>query len=531
MTTPGPSSTSGGTSLPDRSLPERSLGQEPRRSRGGALVAAVVFVLLTAVPGVLYAAGVRAPSIDNRTVTPVPDRDAVLALDDAALAQLSDHLAETVPGRDLAVRLDAWTDLNVLRRSPNPDVVLGRDGWLFLRDTLAVPCQGVDRVGLVRSEMARATAMVESTGRRFTTVVAPDKGTIYPDRLRDVDEDYPCLAQVSSAIETRLEEDPPPGYQPFWRDVRDAAAASDEPIYFASDTHWTTTGSVEMAEAIVTGVDRSLLDDASRTLRDEESIPGDLSVLLGLVRTERETPVVFSRPGVDWNLRRGDSLAGVPDEVHPIDVNILEATGGRVAEGRTFLWHDSFANMVRPQLAPFFEQLVMVRKHPLAEGWVADLIASSDTVVYETVERELFNRWDGELVVAQLAWALRDDLDHTTLTVAPDADGWFTLPRDRFDILAVAPGLVPETPVGAAASQEADPDAVGGSVPTTFRLEVEGGTVEVLRHQRSITATTPRLFDLSRAGDDLSRVRVVDSAGEPVTVGTVALVATDTPAP
>lgn len=470
-------------------------------------VAAGAFLALITVPGVLYVAGGRAPNLDNRTPTPPPPLASVAELDLEALSQLQDHLGETVPGRGLAVRTDAWADLNILRESPNPDVLLGQDGWLFLASSIDVPCEWQDEMDAVRREMERAAALVESTGRRWVTAVAPDKSMLYADRL-DGRADTECVTAFTDAIQAELEADPPTGYVPTWDALREAEAASSEPIFHVHDTHWTSEGASVFARSVIGAMAPELLEDATFTAVDGGEHVGDLTTLYGFPEGRPARIVSVERPGVETTIAGGYADATQQD-VTAGDAVTIRSEGGEVIDGRTVYWHDSFGEIALPQMAPFLGHAVALRKLPLARPWVSDVLAESDTIVYETVQRWLVPRWTDGAIVGQLAWAFRDELP--TRTATPDADGWIPVDPEAFDVIAVQQDQLAEEFRG---------------IP--MRLEMRGSE-ERPAPQRDRDDDTPLIYDLS-GHPGVTHVRLVTNDGEHVTPAELTMITTGTSA-
>ena len=82
-----------------------------------------------------------------------------------------------------------WSELNVryLGTSIAEDVVLGRDGWLYFGDTLP-DYAGTDpmterEVFSAARNLALAQEYCESRGAEFLFTVAPNKNSLYPERM------------------------------------------------------------------------------------------------------------------------------------------------------------------------------------------------------------------------------------------------------------------------------------------------------------------------------------------------------------
>lgn len=451
----------------------------PPGSLRGARAAAIAFLLLVAVPPVAYALGVRPAATENRARTTPPDAASVARLEPDALAQLTDHLVDALPGRDAAVRADAWLDLTVFGTSPTEDVLIGADDWLFLRATVDAPCRSDAAIAAMGDELDRAADLVARTGRHLHTLVAPDKATMYPGRLPDVPAAEGCGQAFGDQIRRVLEPAPPMGYVPFWSSLEDLRDRAGEPIYFASDTHWRTEGSLVMVEAIVDAMDDSLFDTAVPRRRPPVEFQGDLTLLTGLPRTEVEAALVLDRPGITWESARRRDVPEVGPGVPGLDASRLSATGGEVVTDRVTMLHDSFAYMTPPQLGPFFAELFMIRKHAATVPWVAGILQGSEHIVFEVVERDAWSRIVEDRLAGSVAAALRDDLPTTSTWLRPaETDGWAPLELRAGDVV-VAPAAVDEPVDGA------------------FTLEIRGpdGRIVALRSQRGARAGEELVFD------------------------------------
>ena len=117
--------------------------------RRRSLIISIFFLSVVAVPLALFAVGLRPEPLDNRPVSVTPE----LTLDNLLSGDFGTegdrYLEDALPGRDVAVRVDAEIDL-ALQDSPSPEVAIGWDDWLFLRESLDQEClTDEDVAGLV----------------------------------------------------------------------------------------------------------------------------------------------------------------------------------------------------------------------------------------------------------------------------------------------------------------------------------------------------------------------------------------------
>ena len=124
---------------------------------------------------------------ENREPAPLPawphDRESLAAWPDAFTKYFADHFAF----RSQLVRWQSRFRVQVLRSSTTPDVILGRDGWLFYgTDGAAEDYSGSRPFTEIELEAWRDTLQhtqdwLQQQGIDYVFAVAPDKHVIYPE--------------------------------------------------------------------------------------------------------------------------------------------------------------------------------------------------------------------------------------------------------------------------------------------------------------------------------------------------------------
>lgn len=311
-----------------------------------------VFAACLVAPLALYVAGGRSEPVDNRRPVERPALDAAGLLDTEVTGAFDAYFDDAFPLRDEAIELDSRLD-RALGDSSNPDVVLGRGGWLFLRSSIDQPCRTPAEIAALVEALERADRLVAATGRSLVNVIAPDKASIFPDRLADEPTCVLANAEQLSTLDTSatvvmaLEE-------------TRVVAAADDRAYRRLDTHWTARGATPTAAAVI-----ELL--APGTWRDDAIVPaepidsvGDLSVLLGLGESEPEVrarshpgpepATTAQRPYVD----RDGAI------VEWIDIADSSTAWSGAIGGRTVLLHDSFGDRVADLVGDYFAAVTTV---------------------------------------------------------------------------------------------------------------------------------------------------------------------------
>jgi alginate O-acetyltransferase complex protein AlgJ len=349
---------------------------------GFALLAIAFF----ATPIAARMIGITAESFENRPFATAPKPSQGWD----AFAQTTQFLVDRMPLRKQAVEANTriWTDVfNTTPRYGGPQqaaaegplpagapaddgqlsraeeaaqVLRGRDGWLFVHAELNASCAPPLPLPAALAQWRRLLTAIRSERTRAVLVVAPDKGTIYPERLPDLPEGA-CVEAGKRKLWELLERvERPEGLMALRDDLRRLKRGAGDDLYARKDSHWTTVGSLALTRAVVEGLGNGRVAVRPGDVEDPgpTEYTGDLTNLLGAPETDMQEQRTIAR---DRDAPR------IP--------------------GRTLLIGDSYSQGPVPQLVHYFEDLrILTWQAPAPE--LARGIRAADTVVLETVERE-----------------------------------------------------------------------------------------------------------------------------------------------
>jgi hypothetical protein len=363
----------------------------------------VAFVVALVLPGLAMTAGVRPAALEARRVATLPRLDADSLGEPATYAAIDRWLADRFPARNQAVGAHAAIDYGLLGGSTTPNVVVGRDGWLFTRTELEPVCTFTP--DQVLAALDRVAAALSERGLDVRLIVPPDKHTIYPDEvvpgsgLGDA-----CTDDRRAAMQAGMAARPAHAIELWARIAAERAAHPETPLYFRQDTHWTPLGAVIATRALVEALAHGVWDETQMPVEGFASYNTDLSRIMGLPAKER-IPRLVVRPGVDverTTVSTNVDLKNARDIGHyTVDPAVA------AVEGRTLILYDSYFRTNERRIAPWFRDSVWVHASDLEESpeLAADLPAF-DHVVIERVERSAYDV-DLEALLAPIIAAAR----------------------------------------------------------------------------------------------------------------------------
>lgn len=261
-----------------------------------------------------------------------------------------------------------------------PPVIEGKDGWLYLGHDVSYRCVPSRSTEEVIAGLRAWRKVVESSGRKFQLVIAPDKSTAYPEHLP---ESYP--GQDCSTAEREA----------FWREVPKATGAIDlraplrqtaerngRPIYHDIDTHWTHEGGATMvyqlAERLSPGITGTWKMAPSRQYPHTADIPD----LLGQDRT---VPIQAYSLAPDGG---ADNTQFKPSDFHqPLHLKSSPKPGMITEPVR--MVGDSFTQFASPYLAATYADIAITHPDNVATNAqaTANFLAEGETITFELSER------------------------------------------------------------------------------------------------------------------------------------------------
>jgi len=367
----------------------------PRLHPAWTVVLITAFVAAILAPGAVMVTRLdpETPNAENRELAKPP----VLAwrwmdlraLPGAASSYFEDHFGL----RARLVRWQAWLRLRVFHVSASPDVILGRDGWLFYAGDGGSE-DLISAVPFRPSELEKWCATLQHThdwleaqGIDYLFVLAPDKHAVYPEYLPASVHRVGVETRTDALVRYLRDHSTVPVL-----DLRPAllAAKKDERLYHRTDTHWNDRGAFVAYTALVRALGRAVVGEpAARAAFGAPKMvtPGlDLARMLGLRADLREEnlPLVPLAP-------RRARVVEPPQSQPNFDVGRLVTEQDDSSRPRAVVFRDSFGSAVIPFLSEHFSRAVYLWQNNMAPDVV--LAEQPRVVIQEWVGRHLSTVW------------------------------------------------------------------------------------------------------------------------------------------
>lgn len=287
--------------------------------------------------------------------------------------ELSDYVGEHFAFRQELITCHAWLQAQLFHSSSSEKVLLGKDDWLFYRETLEDALRTAPLSERQLWSAARTLSLVseyaDSQGARLLFTAAPNKASLYPQYLPAVGDPLSETADIDRLRPLLAAEGV--SYVDLFRPFRN----QEEILYYQLDSHWNTRGAALAADTLLAamGISGNFFNSSWTPVQNHR---GDLYEMLYPVGRALDADFEF---GEDFHFQYDGSFHSPEDQ--------LIRTASEAGVGRLLVYRDSFGNALYPFLAEHFQTAVFSRSMP----WDLTLLEESgaDTVLIEIVERNL----------------------------------------------------------------------------------------------------------------------------------------------
>lgn len=339
--------------------------------------------------------GIRSESKENRALADMPPISVGALLDKDIYPKIENFYNDHFAFRGWLIKSKNWVDYRIFRVSPSSQVHIGKDGWLFLKETipsyLKVECGEKESMRTLAKQLHDMERITQSSGKEFYFIVAPNKATIYPEHVGIERPDTGCGKSRYDLLLEAFSEYPVNGF--IRLDELLIRAKGERQLYFKTDTHWNGAGTAIAAKTMLRNISR-FTENSADTLKIKFSHGthrGDLSNMLGISMDAEETD---SSLIVD---SFGISVIEIPlKNRQPYLKYTSKPPSGTRPLPRIFIYRDSFMNYPLELLKGLFEETDVIWPFnggydniPASEKIELEDLPESKVVLVEVVERYL----------------------------------------------------------------------------------------------------------------------------------------------
>ncbi len=290
---------------------------------------------------------------------------------------------DNIPFRNQLIRFNNSIDYFLFKQSSSERVDIGKEGWLFYCDTIdGNPVEQSlgywnftnDQLNIIADNLTSTKRVLESLGIEFVLFIAPNKETVYIDKLPDYYEAKNHYTSTDQLADYLKENTDIRVVYPKQDLLNAKEQTPDILFYHKLDTHWNCAGSYIGARSLAKelGLEMPMLNELS--LEPVVSSTGDLSNMLNIEIKNGNIDYVVS----------GISTLNTVNEKWDISREFIYHTSGADSR-RLFVRMDSFSIALAPYLATQFENCMWGHIGSFNQQQIFDY--GADIFVVETAER------------------------------------------------------------------------------------------------------------------------------------------------
>lgn len=343
-----------------------------------------IFLILVVVPGFTHFFGgqyVCSGNNENRNMASKP----IFAIEnyEEFPKAYETYYNDNLPFRNQLIRFHNSVDYFCFQQSSNEKVVIGKEGWLFycintyenpIEQSLGYWNFTNEQLRKIADNLLSTKRILDSLGIEFVLFIAPNKETIYIDKLPDYYEVKSHSTSTDQLVKYLMEN----------TDVRivypkqDLLYAREENpdilLYHKLDTHWNNAGAYIGAKSLARelGIEMPLLSEVA--MEPILYSGGDLAGMLNIKIKDGE---------MDYKISGINTLSTINDK-WDFDKEMVFHTAGADSR-KLFVQRDSFSSSLAPSLATQFENSMWVHSRNFNQQQIFDYDA--DIYVLEIVER------------------------------------------------------------------------------------------------------------------------------------------------
>lgn len=336
-----------------------------------------IFFCICLVPLLTMGISDSSDQVANQILTEVPKLvDEAGKININYLSEFSNFFDDHIGLRNHLITAEHRITAAIFGESSEEKVILGKDGWLFYKETLEdfqITNPLTDReLYVIETNLSLIQEYFSNNGINFAFTVVPNKNSLYGDKMPYYykhgtgDSNLDVFSKTLNNSNVN------------YIDLYSVFKNTDKVLYRKTDSHWTNEGAGLASDAILKAVGKDATEYYGTETEVVTAQTGDLYEMIYPSGEDKDIDVVYQH---DFSFEYTKPIRSVEDNF------IRTACEGK--SGSLYTFRDSFGNTLYPYLADNFANATFTRlipynlTLPVAEG--------ADTVLIEIVERNL--RW------------------------------------------------------------------------------------------------------------------------------------------
>lgn len=273
-----------------------------------------------------------------------------------------------------------------------PQVVIGKDGWMefsgegYLDDFQSAAPISAEKLSRTRQKINRLYNQLSKRNITLLIVIAPNKATIYPDKLPDEIQKINQRSYLDAFTDELQTKGPP-----VLLDLRPAllSGRKKQDVYYQTNTHWNAYGAfIAYTEIIKTLSKKIPLSEPYKITafrKRSDLYVYDISRLISMYNLkERGTELILKNDPIQWGKELNQ------DKIVPMQM----ATTPQETAPDLLIYSDSFGNGLRNFLPLHFHTTTYIQNSSKDLNIISfkkiDTI-KPNIIIIEFVERSLYN--------------------------------------------------------------------------------------------------------------------------------------------
>ena len=302
------------------------------------------------------------------------------------LSDLGDYFNDHFAFRQYMVSVDSWMESILFQKSNVDNVIVGKQGWLFYKDSLndylAQDVLSDRAVYNIAYNLETIQQKVTEEGRTFVFTIAPNKNSLYGEYMPYIYSSNPDKGMNNRELLMQKLADIDVNYVDLYKLFQE----QNEILYLKKDSHWNNKGALLAYNALLTAADKEHETYESCPVTLQKNYVGDLNSMVYPLLEQPEENYVYDYQTNYRYLNKGKEEAVAESQISVEDARVQ--TVNPSAPGSLLMYRDSFGNTLLPFMANAFEKGSFYKTTPynIDTHLMSD---DPDVVIIEKVERKL----------------------------------------------------------------------------------------------------------------------------------------------